>query len=109
MLFCFKNFINEHDLSEKAFSKYSVDLKQNEVAIQKLAEVLGVDFLTFSVEQLKKVGENFSASEFVLRTVGVENVCERSALCVADTLILKKTKMDGITFAVAMKNIELRF
>ena len=39
---------------------------------------------------------------------GVDNVCERSALCAAgseeaDRLLVKKTKYEGVTMALALK------
>jgi len=40
-------------------------------------------------------------SEFVQRTVGVDNVCERAALAAGGRLIVSKTAMDGVTVAVA--------
>lgn len=107
----FKNFINENNLHKKAFINISsIDLKKNEQAIKDLAKFMQVNFKTYSVQELNSVkNKNFSSSEFVLKTVGVDNVCERSAMINYDELLISKTKMDGITFAVSLKKINLKF
>ena len=63
-------------------------------------------FITFSAEKLCALEGDFTASEFVKSHVGVDNVCERSALAGCESygggeLILKKQARDGITLAVA--------
>ena len=47
----------------------------------------------------------FTASAFVSRTVGVDNVCERAAVAAADggSLLIHKQAMDGVTIAVAKR------
>ena len=42
-----------------------------------------------------------SQSEFVARTMGVDNVCERAALASGGRLIVPKAVQDGVTVAVA--------
>ena len=47
---------------------------------------------------------NFSSSAFVEKTVGVDNVCERSAMAAAPQgiLLARKYAKDGVTVAIAM-------
>ena len=48
----------------------------------------------------------FTVSEFVKKTTGADNVCERSALLGAGpdgTLLVKKTVKNGMTLAAAEK------
>lgn len=71
-----------------------------------------VPFVVFSAGELKKVPGDFTASAFVSRTVGVDNVCERAAVAAADggSLLIHKQAMDGVTIAVAKREkIVLQF
>lgn len=82
----------------------SIDRKKDEAAIVRLAEELGVPFMTFSADELSLAEGEFSASEFVRSRVGVDNVCERSAVCAAGkgaVKVLKKQAECGMTLAVA--------
>ncbi|MBR3102464.1 MAG: cobalt-precorrin 5A hydrolase [Lachnospiraceae bacterium] len=82
----------------------SIDIKKEEAGIVALTEKLGVPFLVFDAEQLKNCKGEYTASSFVAAQVGVDNVCERSAMCVAGDggrLLLKKTASEGMTLAVA--------
>lgn len=89
----------------------SIDLKKDEAGIRKLAESLGVPFVTYDSEELKKVPGTFSASAFVKDVTGVDNVCERSAVLAAGNgiLIRKKRPGRGATAAVAAGNRRIRF
>lgn len=91
----------------------SIDVKKEEAGLIELAGRLGVPFLTYSVTRLAAQKGDFQTSEFVQRTVGVDNVCERSALCAAvsegwlpegsrfeDFCLLPKQSGDGMTLAV---------
>lgn len=61
----------------------SIDVKREETGIWELSRRLGVPYEVFTAEELEQVDASVSASEFVRQTVGVDNVCERSALCLA--------------------------
>lgn len=90
----------------------SVDVKEKEPGLQELAQHLRVPFVVFSAGELKKVSGDFTASAFVSRTVGVDNVCERAAVAAADggSLLIHKQAMDGVTIAVAKREkIVLQF
>ncbi|MDD5805232.1 cobalt-precorrin 5A hydrolase [Blautia sp. HCP3S3_H10_1] len=64
----------------------SIDVKKEEPGLLGLAEKLGVPFETYSSEQLLAVQGDFTPSSFVSQTVGVDNVCERSAVKAAKDL-----------------------
>ncbi|HCT92943.1 MAG TPA: cobalamin biosynthesis protein CbiG [Lachnospiraceae bacterium] len=89
----------------------SIDLKKDESGIRKLAESLGVPFVTYDPESLEKVPGTFSVSAFVKDITGVDNVCERSAVLASGngTLIRKKCPGRGVTAAVAAGNRRIRF
>lgn len=90
----------------------SIDLKMSEKALIKLSEKLNIPFITFSSEELMNVKGEFSSSTFVRSITGVDNVCERAAIAPNDEeskLILKKKALNGVTIAIAKKNIKLSF
>lgn len=80
----------------------SIDVKKDEAGIKELAYYYRVPFWTFSKEELSQIVGTFSASSFVWDTVGVDNVCERSAMAVVSNgeLIKPKTAKDGMTIAI---------
>lgn len=69
----------------------SIDIKKEEPGFLALAEKMGIPFETFSSEELLAVKGEFTASSFVSRTVGVDNVCERSAIKAAQDRICLNT------------------
>ena len=69
----------------------SIDIKKEEPGLLALAEKMGIPFETFSSEELLGVKGEFTASSFVSKTVGVDNVCERSALKAAQDRICLNT------------------
>ena len=69
----------------------SIDIKKEEPGLLALAEKMGIPFETFSSEELLGVKGEFTASSFVSRTVGVDNVCERSSLKAAQDRICLNT------------------
>lgn len=96
----------------------TIDIKRDEPAVQAAASHFGVKLRTFDAQTLRSCPGDFSASEFVNRTVGVDNVCERSAVLGAMEmekewdrseqpgqieLIVKKTASDGMTVAMAVR------
>ena len=114
----------------------SIDIKKEEPGLLALAEKMGIPFETFSSEELLAVKGEFTASSFVSRTVGVDNVCERSALKAAQDriclntgripernqtkpgtrrggehcrLIQKKQAADGVTAALALADWRIHF
>ncbi|WP_312649529.1 cobalt-precorrin 5A hydrolase [Aminipila sp.] len=89
----------------------SIDLKMFEKALIKLGQKLEIPYITFSGEELMNVQGDFTPSSFVRSITGVENVCERAAVASNEgsTLILKKQALNGVTIAIAKKNIALNF
>jgi cobalt-precorrin 5A hydrolase len=84
----------------------TVDIKRDSPQMIEAADQLGkpLDFL--SVEALRSVNHKDLSpdSEMVQRKIGVGGVCERAAILKAgktSKLILKKTKLNGVTVAIA--------
>ena len=82
----------------------SIDRKKDEAGLIETAADFNVEFVTFTENELRQVPGNFSSSAFVEKTVGVDNVCERSAMAAAPQgiLLARKYAKDGVTVAIAM-------
>lgn len=89
----------------------SIDLKKEEPGILALAKEWGLDFVTFSEEELRQVPGEFSSSAFVNGITGVDNVCERSAVLASGQgkLLQKKVGAEGVTTALAEREWRIRF
>ena len=91
-----------HVLPQAIAGAASIDRKQDEAGLLAFCERRGLPLRFFSAEALRAAEGSFSASDFVENTVGVDNVCERSAVLAADgALIEKKYAAGGVTFALA--------
>lgn len=96
----------------QVYAVASIDIKKNEAGIIRFANKYRIKFLTYTKEELMKIEGDFSTSEFVNSTVGVDNVCERSALlCAGENgrILQKKTAKNGVTLAVAERDWEIDF
>ena len=79
----------------------SIDVKKDEEGLISCAEELGAEPVFYSADELNAVQGSFDESEFVRKTVGTGNVCERAAVLAGGELIIKKTAMGGVTVAAA--------
>lgn len=84
----------------------TVDIKRDSPAMLKAAEQLGKPLEFLSVDALRSLSHRDLSpdSKMVQEKIGVGGVCERAALIVAgknSKLILKKTKLNGVTVAIA--------
>lgn len=101
----------EHICKEAIKMVASIDLKAKEQGILDYCEKYHLDFLTFPSETLQKVDGEFTASDFVKKITGVDNICERSALCASEggRLLSKKYAKNGVTVAFAEEKWEVAF
>ena len=79
----------------------SIDVKSDEAGLLAYCRDKGWPLRFYSADELERVRGSASGSEFVKKTVGVDNVCERSALAGGGRLIAPKTALNGVTVAVA--------
>lgn len=89
---------------DEVFSISSIDIKKSEMGLLILSQFLNIPFYTYSAEKLNSVKGNFSESDFVKKTTGVSNICERAAKLSSGEdgkIILKKTSLNGMTIALA--------
>ena len=63
----------------------------------------------YSADVLRTIPGEFCHSDFVEKTTGVDNVCERASMIGADKLILSKKACDGVTIALAAELKEVTF
>ncbi|MEZ0328128.1 MAG: cobalt-precorrin 5A hydrolase [Dissulfuribacterales bacterium] len=85
----------------------SIDAKQDETGLLKAADIMKVEIVWYSREQLKDI-ETPNPSSIVKRHMGVASVCEAAALLTAQNagyknpqLMIPKQKMGNVTVAVA--------
>lgn len=101
------------DLHPRAIASVSsIDVKADEAGLLAFCAARGIRPRFYPAAVLAAVQGNFSVSPFVKQTVGVDNVCERSAMCTAGadaSLLVPKTSRDGVTVAVACEKRRICF
>jgi cobalt-precorrin 5A hydrolase len=76
---CREEHIDPYEIAAVA----SIDVKKEEPGLWELSRRLRAEFEVFDEAALAQVQEAVQGSAFVRETVGVDNVCERSAYCLA--------------------------
>lgn len=107
-----KEVLSRNNISHFAISSInSIDLKKEEEAIKRTAEIFKVPFHTYSKDELNRVEGQFSSSDFVKNVAGVDTVCERAAIMGSKTkrLIINKTVVNSVTMAAAADDYEVTF
>ncbi len=79
----------------------TIDRKIGEAALLRFCEKYRLPLLTHSAEELRAVPGAFAHSDYVEKTVGVGNVCERAACASGGRLLMGKTRHKGMTLALA--------
>lgn len=79
----------------------TIDRKRDEPALLRLSQRYQLPLHCFTAQELRQTPGVFSASEWVERSVGVDNVCERAAMRLSGgRLLMGKTIYEGATFAL---------
>lgn len=81
----------------------TIDLKKNEKALLEWCETHKKKILTFTAAELMQQEGDFSGSDFVKKTTGADNVCERAVVAAGCRIIAKKMAKYGITVAVGIR------
>ena len=104
----FSRFCAERRILPEAIEKAaSIDVKRDEPGLLALCTSHNWPLAFYGAEELRAVPGDYTASRFVENAVGVDNVCERAAVCCANgKLIEKKYARDGVTFALAERRAE---
>lgn len=103
-------FLKEHNKSIHCIQAVaSIELKKEETGIVEFCKKNQIPFLTLSKERLEAVEKEFIYSDFVKQSVGVGSVAEACAVYAVPNanLLYGKTILDGITIALAEKNVEI--
>lgn len=89
----------------------SIDIKRTETGLLNFCKNRAIPCSFFDAAALGRVQGNFSASDFVLESAGVDNVCERAAVAASGNgeLLIAKTARRGVTIAAALKQMGLSF
>lgn len=87
----------------------TIDIKADEAGLLAFCESLKLPLKTFTADELMSVRGEFSHSDFVEKTTGADNVCERAAVCAGGELIVRKTAGNGVTAAVAELPVHISF
>ena len=86
----------------------TIDLKKDEKGMLDFCAAHGWPLETYSAEELRRAEGTFTASVFVERTTGVDNVCERGAVLAAGgPLLTGKHAGNGVTMALAWRPFRL--
>lgn len=104
--------LEAHGIWPQAIARVcSIDVKADEPGLLQLCRERALPFVTYSAEELMRVPGVFGSSAFVAGQVGVDNVCERSAVRGSEngTLLIGKTARDGMTAALALKKGMIHF
>ena len=104
----FAAFCARHRLAPQCITAAaSIDLKQDEPGLLAFCAAHGWPVQFYTAQQLQAVPGQFTPSPFVQQVTGVDNVCERAAVCAVQsaggTLFLPKQAGGGVTFALALR------
>lgn len=101
----FAAFCRAHSLAPQAIVQAaSIDLKQKEQGLAAFCQNHGWPIQFYTADILRTAPGQFTASGFVQSVTGVDNVCERAAVCASGgQLLYPKWARDGMTFAVALR------
>lgn len=100
-----KKCFNENNLSLYCIDSIAtIDIKQNEIGIIRLAKSLNVDLKIIPKTDIKKIENQFEKSSFVSENIGVASVCEPCAYISSGMgeILVSKQKSNGITIAIAI-------
>ncbi len=98
-----KEELERNNLRMKSVKRISsIDLKSTEKSLIEFGEKQGIEFITYSAEELVKYEDKFGVSEFVKKITGVGSVSETSGYVGSNfgKKITDKTAKDGMTLSI---------
>lgn len=106
-----RKVLQANGLLEEAIGQVaSIDLKKEEPALWMAAETYGVPLRFFTAEELMQAKGEFSKSVFVQAVTGADNVCERAVIAAgAEEILVPKTAENGLTLAIGVRKMMIRF
>ena len=94
---------------ERVSELATIDIKSNETGIIDYCKKKKIIPNFHTAQELMGVTGSFTSSEFVRKTTGADNICERSAVKSGGRLIIGKNSGEGVTVAVAEKDLIIDF
>lgn len=85
---------------------HTIEKKRGETAFEEFCRKNKAALRFFTAYELMSAEGEFEASDFVMKTVGADNVCERAA-ALGGRIILKKRAEDGMTLAAAEAEVRI--
>ncbi len=105
-----EDFLLRHGTDPKRLRAVAtIDIKKNEKGIKELCEKYSVPLITFTANELNAARGDFTASEFVKKTVGTDNVCERALSASSARITVPKTTGGGASFALGEVETKIDF
>ncbi len=106
--------LKAHGISRHAVCQAAtIDRKKEEPGLKELCHEMGWPFFSYAADSLRSLPGEFSHSDFVEKTVGVGNVCERAAILGSGgegaRLVFGKQVLDGVALAAAVREWEVAF
>lgn len=95
---------------EQVCGAATIDLKSDEAGLLEFCKKSGITLNFYTADELMEVEGNFSASDFVKKITGVDNICERSAVKLSGgNIIMSKYADNGVTVAAAEMPVTIDF
>ena len=88
----------------------SIDLKSKEKGLLRFVSKYHIEYVTYSADELNDINGEFEESEFVKKTTGVGNVCERAAVRYAgldSKIICHKELKEEVTIAIVKRKVTI--
>ena len=104
-----KSYLNGNNLNtDDIYALATIDIKADEEGLQELSRRYRIPIMAFDSKMLEKAPGEYTSSDFVKETVGVDNVCERAAVLASGCrgrIVNRKQAFEGVTFALVERNI----
>lgn len=105
------NNLNKEKISLRSIKNVaSIDIKEKEECILNFCKKYDLPLKVYTAEELMTEKGAFHHSDFVEKTTGADNICERSASRLSGgKLIIRKTAAEGMTMAAARREWMCKF
>lgn len=87
----------------------TVELKKNEKCLNDFCRKYNIELKTYTADELMAAEGDFHHSDFVEKTTGADNICERAACADGSRLIIARQTGNGMTMAAARSEWDIRF
>lgn len=95
---CERAGLDTHAIAEIA----TIDVKADEEGLIGLCKAYGVEMECFTADELNSQAGEFHSSEFVKKTVGTDNVCERAVAAAGGKLLVRRDAGEGVTMSIGI-------